>query len=565
MKKKAAKSASTTNKDKGALFFLLGIIVLTIIVFSNATKGEWQTNWDDNIYILGNPHVTNFSLSEIFTSIDEDNYHPLTTLSYAIEYKLHNYDARKFHLHNIILHLINIVLLYFLLKRLAIKPVLAIVVALLFAIHPMRVESVTWISERKDLLYSLFLFVSLIFYTKYINEGQNKKYYYYSLFAFLLSLFSKSQAVILTPILFLVDHWFKRDIKTNLLEKIPYILLSLLFGLLAVYSQRESGALRVAPDFAAFDRIFLTSYAVLFYIVKTIVPYGLSALYLYPQKINDALPLIFYVSFAVVLGLSFLVWTYRKYYKELVFGILFYLFAISVTLQIIPVGRAITSDRYSYLSSIGILLIVVLLIDKVIVAKPQLKNYFLGLLVLCAGIFAVQTHQRNNIWDDPVTLVTDAIEKASPNSMYMDYLYASRGSAKDKKENYVEANKDYDIAIGMNPNYSKALLNRALNKEKLKDFAGAKTDYDLTIKAEPGYTMAYYSRGTLKINLKDYPGAIADYDTVLKLDPTYAQAYNNRGAAKHLMGNVAGACEDWKAAASRGLENSINNVQKYCK
>ena len=273
------------------------------------------------------------------------------------------------------------------------------------------------------------------------------------------------------------------------------------------------------------------------------------------------LPIIFYISFAVLLLLVFLVWKFRNYYKEFVFGILFYFFAISVILQVIPVGRAITSDRYSYIASIGILWIVVLFCDRIMTQNPQWKNYFIAAFIVVAGLFAMQTHERNKIWENPITLVTDAIEKADTNSLYMDYLYASRGSAKDKTENYAEANKDYDIAIRLNPLYSKALLNRALNKEKLKDYAGAIRDYGLAIRGELNYTTAYYSRGTLQINLKNYQAAIADFDTVLMIDPKYSEAYNNRGAAKHLMGNVAGACEDWKAAASRGLENSINNVK----
>lgn len=565
MKSKANKKQVTPQKEKSYFFLLLGIVVLTAIVFSNATSGQWQTNWDDNIYILNNPHVTNFSLSEIFTSIDEDNYHPLTTLSYAIEYKLHGYDASKFHLHNVVLHLINVILLFFLLKNLGINHWPSLIITLLFAIHPMRVESVTWISERKDLLYSLFFFLSLIFYCKYINNTNTKKFYYYSLFAFLLSLLSKSQAVILTPIVFLIDFLFKRNFKLAFAEKIPYLLLSLAFGLLAIYSQRESGALRVAPDFVPVDRFFIVSYTVLFYIIKTIIPTGLSALYLYPQKINDTLPILFYMAPVAIAAIAFAVWKFRHLYKELVFGILFYVFAISVTLQALPVGRAITADRYSYISSIGILLLVVLLLEKLILQKPPLKKYFTMAVIIIAAIFSVQTHARNKIWENPITLVTDAIEKADTNSLYMDYLYASRGSAKDKIQDYAGAIKDYDIAIGINPVYDKALLNRALDKEKLNDFQGALLDYALTIKAKPDYADAFYSRGTLKINLKDYPGAIADFDSVLLLAPGYAQAYNNRGAAKHLSGDVPGACSDWKAAAQQGLENSIKNVEKYCK
>lgn len=565
MKSKGPKKSTVKNGNNFSILFLLIIVVVTAFVFSNATSGEWQTNWDDNIYILGNPHVTNFSIPEIFSSIDEDNYHPLTTLSYAIEYKLNGYNAQKFHLHNIILHLINVVLLFFLLKKLQLNTWPSLIITLLFAIHPMRVESVTWISERKDLLYSLFFFVSLICYTKYIQNENKKKYYVYSLIAFLLSLLSKSQAVVLTPVLFLIDFLFKKDIKKHFVSKVPYIMLSIAFGVLAIVSQGQSGALRVAPDFAVVDRIFITSYTILFYIIKTILPFNLSALYLYPQKAGEMLPIIFYISFVALFALIFFAWKFRKYYGEFIFGILFYFFCISVTLQVIPVGRAITADRYSYVSSIGILWIVVMLGNKLISQKPELKNYFVGAIVLIAGVFAIQTRERNKIWDNPITLVSDAIEKADTNSLYLDYLYASRGSAKDKLQMYAEANKDYDIAIGINPLYSKALLNRALNKEKLQDFQGALKDYNLTIKADPKYSNAFYSRGTLQINLKNYKAAVTDFDTVLILDPNYSEAYNNRGAAKHLSGDVTGACEDWKAAAGKGLQNAINNVEKYCK
>ena len=569
-KDKVIKSVHRSNK-RYALPCLAIICLVTFISFSNCLKNDWLNNWDDNIYVLGSESVQDplaTGIKKMFTSYETDNYHPLTTLSYSIGHKLYGFDAQKFHRDNLILHLLNVALVFWLIQLLVGRIEVSTIVTVFFAIHPMRVESVVWISERKDVLYSFFYLVSIISYNFYVKKNE-KKYLACSFFLFLCSLLSKSAAVSLPMILFLVDyHYGKKIMKETIAEKIPFLLLSIILGLIAISSQSSANAIWVAPDFPIFDRIFLVSYSVLFYIVKMVAPINLSALYLYPQKIDGFFPWIYYVCPIIILLIAIAIYRTKFFRRELIFGALFYLFSISPVLQIIPVGRAITADRYSYIPYIGLFYIVAMFYSnfKTLFSQWSTRKPLLTvLLILAVGIFSVLTWKRNKIWKNSLSLISDAIEKNSGAYLYQDYLYASRGVAKEAYQDYRGAVADYNEALNIRPAYVDVLYNRGADKYLLKDSIGAMADYNEIIKLNPAYVKAYYSRGVLKIHQKDYDGAIADLDETLRLNPSYGDAYNSRGAAKYFANRKEDACADWMKAVQLGGEGSRSNIAKYCK
>ena len=223
------------------------ILVITLITYSGSINNDFVWNWDDNEYIIENPVIKDISLNSLFTHFkiyQLGNYHPLTTISYAIEYKLFGENPLPYHINNITLHLINSLLVFIFIKKLTGKNEMAAIVSLLFAIHPLHTESVAWISERKDLLFTVFYLASLIFYMKYLKESvlddkniknkttsSDKKVYIkkfipkanpfislirspltISTFLFLLSLFSKAMGVSLPVVLLLIDYLLKRKL-----------------------------------------------------------------------------------------------------------------------------------------------------------------------------------------------------------------------------------------------------------------------------------------------------------------------------------------------------------------
>jgi len=221
------------------------ILIATLISLYPNLNNEF-VNWDDIIYVMNNDLIRSFSFDnfwKIFSSFYMGNYHPLPLLSFAFDYSIFEMDPFGYHLHNLILHLVNVGLVYFFAWHILNKQTIpSLVIALLFGIHPMHVESVAWISERKDLLYTTWYLLGLIAYVFYIKTSQ-RKYILWTLIAFLLSLLSKAQAVTFPLILLLLDYFYSRKFtRLVILEKAPFFALALVFGLIAIYAQKVEDA-----------------------------------------------------------------------------------------------------------------------------------------------------------------------------------------------------------------------------------------------------------------------------------------------------------------------------------
>ena len=222
----------------------------------------------------------------------------------------------------------------------------------------MHVESVAWISERKDVLYTLFYLLSLLTYLQYLKTNRKAKQYIILLLFFILSLLSKVAAVTLPVLLIAIDVYKKRKITViSLLEKLPFFLLSLLFGILTILSQKNVDAFnQISTSFSVIDKIFLFSYSIIFYIFKLIAPINLSAVYYFPE-VHKTLPWQYYASLPALLILLFFIIRKSSIRKEILFGVIFFLITISVMLQIVPVGTAHTAERYTYVPYLGLLFI----------------------------------------------------------------------------------------------------------------------------------------------------------------------------------------------------------------
>ncbi len=589
---------STTTKDNSSL--ILGcILFITAIVFSNSIDNTFIINWDDDGYILNNPLIKEFSLAgikTIFTVPHLDNYHPLTTLSNAIELELFGLNPKPYHVINLMFHLLNTFLVFRFVKSLSGRMEVAAITALFFGIHPMHVESVVWVSERKDLLYTFFFLGSLIAYLKY-NVEKKSTYFMLALVLLLCSLLSKPAAVVLSPVLLLIDYYNGRKMTAKvLIEKIPFFALSLFFGILAMHIQQSSGSTNMAPVFPLFDRIFLVSYALVFYIVKLLVPFGLSAIHLYPNL--HALTWEYYAAPAMLILLVGLIYKAGEYRKDLIFGTLFFVITIAMVIQIIPVGRSIVSERYCYVPYIGLFFILGKLycwiIDNKISFAQKIRPYILYIFAGFAIVCLILTWNRNKVWKDSNALFTAAIE-TNPND-YFGYFARARGEL--LMEDTRGALVDYNEVVRLNPTYAEGLYSRGVVNEKI-NVADAVADYTAAIRLSPKHANAFYNRGNLKINAGDYKGAlsdydssihinakndqafcnrgaakvnlgmvneaIADYDEALRLNPELANAYSNRGNAFLRLGDSTKACEDWHKAVKYGYSSVQNTIQQYCK
>lgn len=397
--------------------YLLFIILITVVIYSNSIQNGF-VNWDDDVSILMNNDILSLDKGHVFNMFNNSYngmYQPVVMISFAINYYINGFQPEGYHLTNLLFHLLNIMLLFFFIKMLFKNTLLAAVTALIFAVHPMHVESVSWITERKDVLYAIFYLTSLIMYIKYILSDYKLKFLLLTFIFFLFSLFSKTNAITLPLIMIAIDLYYMRPkSRFVIFEKAFFLLFAIIFGLIAVKSQEvlSEGAFRIV-HYNLIDRLLIACHAFVFYIVKFLFPFHLSAIYPFPLKLNGFLPLQYYLSIFLMIALVYATIKLimnrsidvesRKQFK---FAALFYLLSISIVI-FIPVGKADVADRYTYLPFIGLTLYFYTLIG--ILLKERLKKSKLVIGIGFIILLAVLTFQRNKIWKDSSILWTDVI------------------------------------------------------------------------------------------------------------------------------------------------------------
>ncbi len=523
----------------------IAIVILTGILYLPALQNSF-TNFDDDFYVLNNPYLRDVSASgikSIFSSFYVSNYHPLSTLVHLVVYNIFGTEPMPYHLLNVLLHLVNVWLVYKLAEGLSGKRFTASIVALLFGIHPMHVESVAWISELKDVLYAAFYLLSLNVYLRYISSGYRTADYLKVLIFFILSLLSKSAAVTLPVLLIAIDLYKGRAITAkSLLEKAPLFVLSIVFGIVAILSQRAGGSIN---DFAAYgfvNQIFLFASGLSFYLLKSVAAIGLSAMHYFPPLKNGMLPWIYYTSVPFIGIVSWLIFRPSKHRKELLFGVFFFLIAISVMLQVVSVGSALTAERYTYISYIGLFYAAAQLLSKL--GDHKSSSTVISGFSLLLAIFFIQSWVRIPIWQNGYTLFTNVIENYPDNY----HGYWMRGNYLKSSGNLQDALTEYNRAEQLDPKFQDVVFNKGIVLFQTGDTKGAILNYNKAIKIDPKMADAYNNRGWSYFTLGDTQAAMSDFTKAISLKADYAQAYNNRGWVYGLTRDTAKAIDDYTKA-----------------
>lgn len=440
-------------------YSLIALLALTALSFSSILDNDF-VNWDDMKYLINNEVVHDFSAENLKASFTEevsDNYHPLTNLSQTLDWVLGGGKAFPFHLTSLLIHLLNVVLVFLLIKRLGKAEWAALLVAAIFAVHPMHVESVAWASERKDVLYAFFFLLSLLSYLKYLNSERAFKYLGLTFLWASLSLLSKPAAVPLPFILVLLDLYHGRSWKEGKLwlEKLPFFALAVIFGLITVKIQ-STDAIRSWEDIQWIDQISFAAYGFVQYVYKFLVP--LPLFHYYPYPASDAIPFYFYLMPIVALlmvGAS--LWWGRKH-KDLMLGFWFFAFMLSVTIQLVPIGSTIMADRYSYVPYIGLGLVLVWLIERMGWDKSKNVQALSVAGIVVVLFWAALSWKQGNVWQDAGTLWTHRIENGPRET---SVPYSNRGEFYKRKGLLVKANRDFEKALSLNPNETGSLRLRA--------------------------------------------------------------------------------------------------------
>jgi tetratricopeptide (TPR) repeat protein len=356
-------------------------------------------------------------------------------------------------------------------------------------------------------------------------------------------LFSKSAAVTLPLLLLLFDYFFHSKIsKKDLLNKIPFFVLSIIFGIVTIIGRNEAQHIfDITKYYSFFDRLFFIAYSISFYIISVFVPFKMSAFHIYPFKQNGLLPVIFYLAPLFLLAITVFLIKVKEFKKEIIFGILFFLICMSIMIELIPVGTQIIKERYTYISCIGLYFGFFTIVFEKTKKIKQYINY--GIIVLSL-VFVFISYSRTQTWKDSFSLWNDVIIK-EPNCAE---AYYNRGCEAIIRSDYEKAMLDCNKAIALNPEYYEAYYGRGYIKYIQKDFTGAIADCDKSITLQPDYEVAYNIKGLALSRIGNINEGINNFNKAIEIDSKYFEAYSNRAFAKYLVKDFNGAIEDCEKA-----------------
>jgi tetratricopeptide (TPR) repeat protein len=560
------------KKNYQMVLLTLLLAILVLITYRKAFNNEF-VDWDDYTYVVENDLVRNpgeTTLKDVFSRPVSLNYHPLTILSLRLNNNNCNkcaegISAAPFIKWNVIIHLLNTLLVFLLIYLLSKRNIfVAFIVAALFGVHPMHVESVAWISERKDLLYTFFFLSGLITYLQYLDITENNKKKYLLLTAtfllFILSCLSKAMAVAFPLVLILIRFWtcepvgnnpLKDSIKEtlslkNLVPLIPFLVISMFFGFLAISINKFN-------TFSFGHRIQTASYGFIMYIVKFFIPANQAAIYPYPTQAEydsgtfgtllKLAPFLFVI-------LSGLVLYSLKRTKLFVFGIGFYFVTVMMVLQFVSVGVAIMADRYTYLSYVGLAFIPAMLIGQHL-SKKRIPLYILsGCFII---LMMILSQRQTEVWSNSETLWTRVIElyptQETPRSIRgLYYSKRSKMAANIKEKELLEekAMKDFKVAISGGTKRADVFEGAGCIYGNRGELTSALLNLDEAIKLKPDKGSAYYNRGLVYSMLRRNEEAIRDYNVALVYQPENALAIiNNRSNLFLITGKFKEAIIDF--------------------
>ena len=582
------------SKKKQILLVYIFLTTATFIAF-------WQVNhcdfihYDDDSYVAKNSYIqdgiTVKGIQWAFTTDYCENWHPLTWISHMLDVQLFELKPQGHHLTNLLFHIANSLLLFVVFNRMTKALWQSAFVAALFALHPLHVESVAWVAERKDVLSTFFWMLTIGAYCSYVERPTLQRYLLVLLF-FVLGLMAKPMLVTLPFGLLLLDFWplkrfeqkkstpeewtevnklesgkkRKRKSKEEYLvkgaakaeesadhkyrwalfypllwEKIPLFFLVALSSIVTYIVQQKGGAVLTLEAFPLSVRIENAFVSYITYIGKMIWPGNLAVFYPHPglwphwNVIGAVFPL---VSVTLIV-----IWTAKRH-PYLITGWFWYLGTLVPVIGLVQVGEQARADRYTYIPLVGLFIIVAWGIPELLKGwRYRKETLFLSSALALSCLFVV-TWTQVGYWRNSITLFEHTIKVTEHNII----AYNTRAGAYGRLGNHRQAIEDSNKAIELNPKYAEAYNTRAVAYGSLGNHRQAIEDYNKAIELNPKYAMAYNNRAVAYGSLGNHRQATEDYNKAIELNPKYPMAYNNRGNAYERLGDHRQAIEDYNKA-----------------
>jgi tetratricopeptide (TPR) repeat protein len=537
------------------LIVYIVLTVVTLAVFWQVYQYDF-INFDDHAYVTENSRIrSELSLDGIrwiFGTKHLDLWTPLVWLSFMLDYRIYGLDAGGYHLTNLILHILSTLLLFSLFNRMTGAIWKSAFVAACFALHPLHVESVAWISERKDVLSAFFWILTLCLYVYYTEKPAIKRYLLV-LFSFVCALMSKPMVVTLPVIMILLDYWplgrFASK-KSNLIawqlkEKLPFFILAASLSFITLYAPGNQ-----SPNLFPFStRIANAPVAFFTYLAKTFWPQNMSVYYPFPDDIQ--LSQVFLATFLIII-ITAAVILMAKRLPYLFVGWFWFVITIAPVIGIIQISTAAPyamADRYHYLPSIGISLILAWGMSSLIRRKKILFPAAIGILAIMGWL----SWKQCGYWQNSATLFNHALQVTKDNYL----AYEGRGIAHGEMGEYQPAIEDFNKAIGLKKDYADAYNNRGFAYYNLGQYQRAIEDYNEAIRLKPDKAEVYNNRGINYFAIGRYRPAIEDLNKAIGLKKDYADAYCNRGRIYFMQGDKILGCADAQKACKSGNCNLL--------
>lgn len=615
----------STQSQRHLLLHLSILIVTVWVVYAKVFDAGFMS-WDDIDYVFNTPDIRAINATTFanwWTEYYIGNFQPLPVFTYALDFLVGGEHAYVYHLDSILWHTGCAIMLYAFVKRLHGNALIALFVALLFALHPVQTESVSWIAARNKVMNGFFFFWAMYIYVGYVRRNDKKKLIWIYLLA-IAAYLCKLTAVTLPFALLAVDIWMARPLKDKRvwLEKLPLVLLAIPIGAITLQAQEQVDFLNLHPDFTFLHTIVFAGYAYVQYLVNLFVPVQLSVLYPYPTEIGAVHILYSVIALAILVG-GFI--AYKKKQFVLAGGILFYTVNIAIVLQFVQFGEVLMADRYWYVACAGVWLVVVHYVFYFLKNMPN-RNVSVALLGGLTFVYAIGTFLRNDIWLSELNFwksVTEsfpesAIAHSSLGGVYMeegDYHTAkvhinkaislddnnakawyNNGVIAMRQGNAKEALSALNKAISIQET-SKALFSRALLYQQIGDVDRVLTDILKVLEAEPGNAHAHYikadcldQKGRLMVAEQEYNLAIQyegdeplyylrrglvyakqgrandamnDMNKALSLDHNYTEALYWRAMIKYRSGQDP--CDDLRSAYSASMKDTDPRIGEQIK
>ncbi|MCX7634352.1 MAG: tetratricopeptide repeat protein, partial [Syntrophales bacterium] len=550
-------------------------LALMVVLLYAPVKDYDFIGFDDRPYVTENPYVTEGLTYEgvkwAFSTFHEANWHPLTWLSLMVDGGLYGLNAGGYHFTNVLFHLANVLLLFLVFHAMTGALWRSGMVAALFAVHPLHVESVAWVAERKDVLSGFFWMLTLGFYVRYVSLPSWGRYGGVVL-CFVLGLLSKPMVVTLPLVLLLLDYWplgrfggvvsgggvsVMRGRWFLLWEKVPLLLLSALASAITIYAQANYRVISSLENLPMMPRLENALRSYFLYVKKMLIPVDLAIFYPYPT-VSPLNIWQFIVLAALMVALSVTAVVLLKRYPYIAVGWFWYVGTLVPVIGLIQVGAQAMADRYAYLPMIGIYLVLVWLSAEILrkITQRQAVGVVTGVIILSVLVF--MTREQLSYWKNAETLFRRAIEVTGPNYVAENNL----GLSLLERGRCAEAEAHFLRAIHIQPDFAAAYHNLGVARHCLGQFDAATHAYRMEIRLNPGRHQAYYRLGlalaaqgkhedavrafrSYTAAVADDPGGFAELGTVLTKMGRYDEARDAYKRAMALNGKHPGIINNY--------------------